>query len=262
MTAEAALPSQATLTQRSQDQNLSAPSNSVEFSRILPSRDVVKTGLTLDHVRQIADWEKNVWGETGRSFSGAVDQIGQELRETSEVWIKVVEGEASVSEVRTMHHLRAEIADGLVAGIGGARALFERDDVQAATFLQRAIVDSATCLKITPDSSVVLYQLKGQRFLDKVAEVEAKNVSEMSPAEKNEIKMALGSYMKAGFEALWKLGVDPGLLVRDTVRMNRELKYRKDIVSDIGMTGAKDKWNKRQLTVIQDEGDFIYEAAA
>ncbi len=257
MTAENALPSQVTQASGLKDPSISVPLNSLEFSRVLPSGDIIKTGLTIDHVRQIAEWEQSVWGEAGRSFSGAVDQIGQELRETSDVWIKIVEDEASLSNSETIHHLRAEIADGLVAGIGGARALFEKDDIQSAAFLQRSILDSATSRKITPDSSVVLYQLKGQRFLDKVAEMETRIVRDMLPAEKNEARMALGSYMKAGFEALWKLGADPSVLVMDIVRMNKVLKYREDVVSSIGMAGAKDKWNIHQLPVVQVEGDII-----
>ena len=71
--------------------------------------------------------------------------------------------------------------------------------------------------------------------------------------------MMVGSVMKAGFEALEKLGIDAGAVVSDKIRTNN-IKYSPQRLQRKGSAErAKQDWNRKQLPVIQP--DVIYEAA-
>lgn len=233
-------------------------SDTVRFRRKNKAPDLVmSTGITKDHLERIANWEMSIWGEQGRGFDGSVGQFKQELSESRDVWIKVVEEKASLGDEDIIHKLREEIGDGIISNIGLLRQLEPDNDV-AANFIYRSVYESSKSKRRSRETSIALYQLKGQRLLERIDECGQDCVDRLSGRDRNEIKMMVGSVMKAGFEALDKLGIDTETVVSDKVRIVSKFKYSPQRVQKKGsVEAAKKDWEMRQLPVVN--GGVLYE---
>lgn len=223
------------------------------------SKRVVMLGFSKEDLDRLSNWEKNVWGESGREFGSSVGQFDQELSESRQEWEEVLGGNTSLDNNETVHKLREEIADGLISNIGILRHLEPEND-EAANFIYSSVYESSKSKKRSTESSVTLYQLKGQKLLDRISECDEDSIENMSKIDKNEIKMMVGSVMKAGFDALEKLNIDTGFVVSDKLRIVMRLKYSELNMRKYGSAeGAKKGWNANQLTVIQ--ADNLAQAA-
>lgn len=233
-----------------------SPESFAPQETIDPSLVVAPTPLTLKQVKMVAQFETVAWGESGRSFQGSNDQIRQELDETASVWIDVVEGRVSLEDTDTIHHLREEIGDGVIADIGQLRYLTGHDELREELFLRRMINEAARSHRLTAETAVALYLVKGHRLLGRAEQVSG-SPSRMSAKDRNEILMALGSHMKSGVEALQLLGADPVNIIGDKLGTNG-IKYSlQRLAIHGGMDGAKKYWNQRQLPVVMRKGQII-----
>lgn len=252
MPAEDALPSQVTQAQGFQGAlfSFAPPENFPDSSATMAGE------LALEHIKMVAAFEGIAWGEEGRSFRGANEQIRQELDEIASVWTDVVEGRASLGDTDTIHHLREEVGDGVIADIGQLRYLTAHDDLRSELFVRRLVNEAARSRRLTAETAVALCLVKGHIFLDRAGQISG-DPSRMSGKDRNEILMALGSHMKSGVEALQLLGADPARVIVDKLGTN-VIKYsRERLAVHGGMGGAKEYWNQHQLPVVMREGQII-----
>src|SRR3989344_207455 len=208
------------------------------FTRVFPDPPIVlRTDLTSEHLRRIFEWENSVWTE-GRPYSETTAQFSEELREARDIWINVLEGREDLADASTMHHLREEIGDGIIASVGIVRSVLERalnQDDRVRGGLQ---------------SRVSLYLLKGQRMVDRLSAY-GQSDGRIDPSRRNDIVMTIGGAIKSGFVALERLGIGPGQVIDGKIATNR-IKYSPTRLAEHGsLPEAKRDWNRRQLPVIE-----------
>jgi hypothetical protein len=258
MPAEIALPSARDIGIRSSKGPDQTPSSNLEFRRMTHREPLtIKTGLTSEHLRQIFEWETSIWSE-GKPYEDTLAQFTQEQGEATEIWKKVLEGEAGLEEPGTIHDLRAEIGDGIIAGIGMLRSIYERDDERVQATLTKALNQPESTRKRTSvEARVSAYSLKGQGLISMLEGLrdEGLGPNSWSGTQRNDVVLAIGSVMKAGFEALRKLGVEPGRVIEDKIGINR-IKYSQEAVAATGsMEAAKQRWKNNNLAVVHLDND-------